>query len=135
MLLENQNTTIEVLRDRNSTFEPIIVPKHEKRISLFNDQIISMYSFGMSDKQIREHLEKVYNIDVSADLISRVTNEVLEEVSPTLLAQTGKTAHWKNPTPLSIWTHYGLKAARTAKVVIRAFILPWGSILRAEKKF
>jgi transposase-like protein len=80
VLLENQSTTIEVPRDRNSTFEPIIVPKHEKRISLFNDQIISMYSFGMSDKQIREHLEKVYNIDVSADLISRVTNEVLEEV-------------------------------------------------------
>jgi transposase-like protein len=80
VLLENQSTTIEIPRDRNSTFEPIIVPKHEKRISLFNDQIISMYSFGMSDKQIREHLEKVYNIDVSPDLISRVTNEVLDEV-------------------------------------------------------
>ena len=80
VLLENQSTTIEVPRDRNSTFEPIIVPQHEKRISLFNDQIISMYSFGMSDKQIREHLEKVYNIDVSPDLISRVTNEVLDEV-------------------------------------------------------
>jgi transposase-like protein len=80
VLLENQSATIEIPRDRNSTFEPIIVPKHEKRISLFNDQIISMYSFGMSDKQIREHLEKVYNIDVSPDLISRVTNEVLDEV-------------------------------------------------------
>jgi transposase-like protein len=80
VLLENQSTSIEVPRDRNSTFEPVIVPKHEKRLSLFNDQIISMYSFGMSDKQIREHLEKVYNIDVSPDLISRVTNEVLDEV-------------------------------------------------------
>jgi transposase-like protein len=80
VLLENQSAIIEIPRDRNSTFEPIIVPKHEKRISLFNDQIISMYSFGMSDKQIREHLEKVYDIDVSPDLISRVTNEVLDEV-------------------------------------------------------
>jgi transposase-like protein len=80
VLMENQSATLEVPRDRNGTFEPIIVPKHEKRISLFNDQIISMYSFGMSDKQIREHLEKVYNIDVSPDLISRVTNEVLDEV-------------------------------------------------------
>jgi transposase-like protein len=80
VFLENQSATIEVPRDRNSTFEPIIVPKHEKRISLFNDQIISMYSFGMSDKQIQAHLEKVYNIDVSPDLISRVTNEVLDEV-------------------------------------------------------
>jgi transposase-like protein len=80
VLLENQSTTIEVPRDRNGTFEPIIVPKHEKRSPLFNDQIISMYSFGMSDRDIKKHLEKVYNIDVSPDLISRVTNAVIDEV-------------------------------------------------------
>ena len=80
VLLENQETTIEVPRDRNSTFEPIIIPKHEKRSPLFNDQIISMYSFGMTDRDIKSHLEKVYNVEVSPDLISRVTNAVLEEV-------------------------------------------------------
>ena len=80
ILLENQSTTIEVPRDRNSTFEPIIVPKHEKRSPLFNDQIISMYSFGMTDRDIQSHLEKIYNVEVSPDLISRVTNAVLEEV-------------------------------------------------------
>ena len=80
VLLENQETTIEVPRDRNSTFEPVIVPKHEKRLPLFNDQIISMYSFGMSDRDIKRHLEKIYNVEVSPDLISRVTNAVLEEV-------------------------------------------------------
>jgi transposase-like protein len=80
VLLENQSTTIEVPRDRNSTFSPIIIPKHEKRVPLFNDQIISMYSFGMSDRDIKSHLEKIYNVEVSADLISRVTNAVLEEV-------------------------------------------------------
>jgi len=80
VLLENQSTTIEVPRDRNSTFEPIIVPKHEKRTPLFNDQIISMYSFGMTDRDIKSHLEKIYNVEVSPDLISRVTNAVLDEV-------------------------------------------------------
>ena len=80
VLLENQETTIEVPRDRNSTFEPVIIPKHEKRVPLFNDQIISMYSFGMSDRDIKSHLEKIYNVEVSPDLISRVTNAVLEEV-------------------------------------------------------
>jgi len=80
VLLENQSTTIEVPRDRNSTFEPVIIPKHEKRVPLFNDQIISMYSFGMSDRDIKSHLEKIYNVEVSPDLISRVTNVVLEEV-------------------------------------------------------
>jgi len=80
VLLENQSTTIEIPRDRNSTFEPVIIPKHEKRVPLFNDQIISMYSFGMTDRDIKTHLEKIYNVEVSPDLISRVTNEVLEEV-------------------------------------------------------
>jgi len=80
VLLENQSAEIEVPRDRNGTFEPIIIPKHEKRVPLFNDQIISMYSFGMTDRDIKKHLEKVYNVEVSPDLISRVTNSVLEDV-------------------------------------------------------
>jgi len=80
VLLENQSAEIEVPRDRNGTFEPVIVPKHEKRVPLFNDQIISMYSFGMSDRDIKKHIEKIYNVEVSPDLISRVTNAVLEDV-------------------------------------------------------
>jgi len=80
VLLENQSTTIDIPRDRNGTFEPIIIPKHEKRVSLFNDQIISMYAFGMTDRDIKAHLEKIYNVEVSPDLISRVTNAVMEEV-------------------------------------------------------
>ena len=114
VLLENQSTTIEVPRDRKGTLEPVIVPKHQKLISLFNDQIISMYSFGMSDKQqIQAHLEKVYNIDVSPDLISRVTNEVLDEVK-----------EWQNrPLEKSYAIVYlDVKAARTEKAAIRAYI-------------
>jgi transposase-like protein len=80
VLLENQSTTIEIPRDRNGSFEPIIVPKHEKRLPLFNDQIISMYAFGMTDRDIKAHLEDIYNVEVSPDLISRVTNAVMEEV-------------------------------------------------------
>jgi len=80
VLMENQSAEIEVPRDRNGTFEPVIVPKHEKRVPLFNDQIISMYSFGMSDRDIKKHIEKIYNVEVSPDLISRVTNAVLEDV-------------------------------------------------------
>src|SRR5215475_4060223 len=64
VLLENQSTSIEVPRDRNGTFEPVIVPKHEKRLPLFNDQIISMYSFGMTGRGIKSHLEKIYNVEV-----------------------------------------------------------------------
>ena len=80
VLLENQGTTIDVPRDRNGTFEPVIVPKRQKRLPLFNDQIISLYARGMTDRKIQDHLEEIYNVEVSPDLISRVTNAVLEEV-------------------------------------------------------
>jgi transposase-like protein len=68
VLIENQSAAIEVPRNRNGTFEPVIVPKREKRVPMFNDQIISMYSFGMSNKDIKTHLEKIYDVEVSPDL-------------------------------------------------------------------
>jgi transposase-like protein len=80
VLTENQEIELQVPRDRNGTFEPRVIPKYQKRVPLFNDQIISMYSFGMTDRDIKNHLEKIYNVEVSPDLISRVTNAVLEEV-------------------------------------------------------
>jgi len=80
ILLENQSSTIEVPRDRNGSFEPIIVPKHQKRLPIFNEQIISMYARGMTNRDIKAHLEEIYNVEVSADLISRVTESVMEEV-------------------------------------------------------
>jgi transposase-like protein len=80
VLTENQSAVVQVPRDRNATFEPKILPKHQKRLPLFNDQIISMYSFGMTDRNIKSHLEKIYNVDVSPELISRVTEAVMDEV-------------------------------------------------------
>jgi transposase-like protein len=58
VLTENQSAVIQVQRDRNGTFDPAILPKHHRRLPLFNDQIISMYSIGMTDRDIRAHLEK-----------------------------------------------------------------------------
>ncbi len=80
VLTENQSTVVQIPRDRSGTFEPQIIPKYEKRVPLFNDQIISMYSFGMTARDIKAHLEKIYNVEVSPDLISRVTEAVMEEV-------------------------------------------------------
>jgi transposase-like protein len=80
VLTENQEVALKIPRDRNGTFEPQIIPKYQKRVPLFNDQIISMYSFGMTDRDIKSHLEKICNVEVSPDLISRVTGAVMEEV-------------------------------------------------------
>ena len=77
---DNDTIEVQVPRDRNSTFEPVIIPKHEKRTPLFNDQIISMYSFGMSCRDIQRHLQNVYGVEVSPELISNVTESVMADV-------------------------------------------------------
>jgi transposase-like protein len=77
---ENQEAVIPVPRDRKGTFQRQIIPKYQKRLPLFNDQIIWMYSFGMTQRDIKAHLEKIYNVEVSPDLISRVTEGVMDEV-------------------------------------------------------
>jgi transposase, mutator family len=81
-VISDDNDTIEVHvpRDRNSTFEPVIIPKHEKRTPLFNDQIISMYSFGMSARDIQRHLQQVYGVEVSPETISNITDAVMSDV-------------------------------------------------------
>jgi putative transposase len=71
---------VEVPRDRDSSFEPQIVGKHERHFDGFDDKIISMYARGMSTRDIREHLAEIYNVDVSAELVSRVTDAVVDEL-------------------------------------------------------
>jgi transposase-like protein len=69
---------IEVPRDREGTFEPQIVPKHQREWRGFDDKILSMYALGLTTRQIQDHLKEIYNVDVSPELISRVTDEVKE---------------------------------------------------------
>ena len=65
------STEIAVPRDRNGSFEPQILPKHERRWTGFDDKIISMYARGMSTRDIGAHLREIYGVDVSATLIRR----------------------------------------------------------------
>lgn len=80
VLTEDGAIDIAVPRDRNSTFEPAIVPKGERRLDGFDDRIISLYARGMTVREIQGHLQELYGVEVSPDLISRVTDAVLEEV-------------------------------------------------------
>lgn len=77
---DHGNIPIEIPRDRNGTFEPQIIPKGQTRFAGFDDKIISMYSRGMTTRDIQMHLHDIYNAEVSATLISNVTNEVINEV-------------------------------------------------------
>jgi transposase-like protein len=71
---------IDVPRDRSGSFDPQLITKYQRRFPGFDDKIISMYARGMSTREITGHLRELYAIDVSPDLISTVTDAVLEEV-------------------------------------------------------
>jgi putative transposase len=71
---------IETPRDRNGSFEPQIVKKHQTRFDGFDDKILSMYARGMTTREIQGHLTEMYGVDVSPTLISEVTDGVMEEV-------------------------------------------------------
>lgn len=71
---------LETPRDRNGTFEPKIVPKGQTRFTGFDARILSMYSRGMSTRDIQSHLEEMYGIEVSPSLVSTVTEAVQDEV-------------------------------------------------------
>jgi len=72
---------IEVPRDRNGTFEPKLVKKHQRRFTGFDDKILSMYARGMSVRDIQAHLTEIYGTDISPSLISTVTDSVVDEVA------------------------------------------------------
>jgi putative transposase len=80
VLTEDGEVELAVPRDRNGSFEPLIVPKGERRLDGFDDRIISLYARGMTVREIQGHLQELYGVGVSPDLISRVTDAVLEEV-------------------------------------------------------
>ena len=73
---------IEVPRDRESSFAPIIIPKGQTRFAGFDDKIISLYARGMTTRKIQGHLEEIYRVAVSPTLISTVTDAVSHEVRP-----------------------------------------------------
>ena len=71
---------LDVPRDRTGAFEPRIVPKGSTRLKGFNERIIALYGRGMTVRDIQAHLEEIYDVEVSPDLISRVTDAVWDEL-------------------------------------------------------
>lgn len=80
---------VKVPRDRNGDFSPELIPKHQRHFNGFDEAIISLYSRGLSTREIQEHLKEIYKVEVSPMLISNATEVVTEEVK---LWQ--RTVHW-----------------------------------------
>jgi len=81
VLTGTSKVTLDIPRDRSGTFDPKLIARYQRRFPDFDEKIISMYARGMSVREIRGHLEELYGIDVSADLISTITDAVLEAVA------------------------------------------------------
>ncbi len=80
VLTDTGKVELEVPRDRRATFDPQLIAKYQRRFPGFDDKIVSMYARGMSTREIVGHLRELYGVEVSPDLVSAVTDAVLEEV-------------------------------------------------------
>lgn len=72
---------VDIPRDRNGSFEPLLIPKHERRFTGFDDKIIAMYARGMTMREIQGFLQESYGVEVSPEFISSVTEAVMAEVT------------------------------------------------------
>jgi putative transposase len=80
LITEHGKVPIDAPRDRDGSFSPKIVKKRQRRFVGFDDKILALYSRGLSVRDIRAHLQEIYGVEVSIDLISRVTDGVMDDV-------------------------------------------------------
>ena len=120
ILTDQGRLEIEVPRDRESSFEPQLIKKGERRFSGFDDKIIAMYARGMTVREIQGYLEEMYGVLVSPDLISQVTDAVMEAVG------NGRTGRWIGCIRWCSSTHYESKSVMKERSKIKRFIWPWG---------
>src|SRR5436190_253360 len=119
---------IEVPRDRTGKFTPQLLPKHKTRFEGFDDKILSLYSRGMTTRDIQAQLQDLYGVEVSHDLISNVTDAVLEEV---------KT--WQNRSldpiyPIVYMDAIVIKVKDNKQVINKAIYLALGVNLEGHKE-
>ena len=81
--LKNENGEIEISvpRDRNGSFDPMIVKRYERTIGPIEDKIISMYAKGMTTRDIQSHIEEIYGIDISPTLVSNITDKIVHIIT------------------------------------------------------
>ena len=80
VITNNGQMDIQVPRDRNSTFDPALIPKRTRDISDFEEKIIGMYGLWLSTSDITQHIREIYHIELSESQISQITNRILTEI-------------------------------------------------------
>ena len=72
---------LDIPRDRNGTFDPLLIAKYQRRFPEFDRKIVSMYARGMTTREIQGHIEEIYGFEASPSLISAITEAVMDEVT------------------------------------------------------
>ena len=121
VLTDTGKIDLEIPRDRLATFDPQLIAKYQRRFPGFDEKIVSMYARGMSVREIQGHLRDLYGIEVSPDLVSAVTDAVLEEI-----------AEWQNRPlealyALVFFDATGSRCAMRARCATKPFISLWVS--------
>ena len=78
---ESGPLNISTPRDRNGTFEPLLIPKYERRLAGFDDKVLALYAKGMSTRDIQELVKTLYGVELSPALISSLTDAIDDEVT------------------------------------------------------
>lgn len=114
--LKNDNGEIDlsVPRDRNGSFDPVIVKKYERTLGPIEDKIISMYAKGMTTRDIQAHVHEMYGLDVSASFISQVTDKIID------LAKTWHNRPLESVYPIVFFDAIHYKVANDGKVINKA---------------
>jgi transposase-like protein len=99
VITERGPVRIELPRDRDGSFEPILIPKHERRFTGFDDKIIAMYARGMSVREIQGFIAESYGTQVSPDFISSITDEVRPRRSPGRVGRSSRCIRWCSSIP------------------------------------
>lgn len=119
---------LSIPRDRNGDFTPQLIPKNQTRFDGFDDKIIAMYARGMTTRDIQSQLEELYNVEVSATLISNVTNAVLDEVKAWQSRALDKVY------PIVYLDCLVIKVREDKRIVNKSFYLALGVNLEGHKE-
>ena len=125
---EHGELPLSVPRDRNSTFSPQIIPKNQTRFEGFDDKILAMYARGTSTRDIQAQLQELYGVEVSATLISNVTNEVLEEV------KAWQSRALDSVYPIVYLDALVIKVHEDKRIINKAFYLALGVNMEGQKE-
>lgn len=125
---ESGEIDINVPRDRNGDYSPKILPKNQRQLTGFEDKIISLYARGMTTRDIREQLQDLYDVEVSATLISNVTNEVIDEVKSWQCRPLDKLY------PIVFLDALVIKVKQDKRVINKAFYLALGVNADGQKE-